>query len=381
MIFFMWDLRTALIASLTIPISILIALVLMDIFGIALTVMSIGGLAIGIGKMANGSIIMVENIFRVLNEKKGQASTLDLTMEASKDVGTYLFSANLIIILVFLPLLTLQGIEGAMFRPTAFAVVAALFGALVVNLTLQPVLASFVLTEKHVKERRNPVTEWVNQRYRTVLTSALERKTLVLAVVAFILIGTVVAYSFLGTEFVPPLDEGAIMASSVMLPETSLDESLQGRATNRRRFSFPSPKSYPSRERPARPKVPSTSTPSITATTISSSLPLEERDRGFEEITQAMRVELDKIPGVTYIFEQPIANRLAEMLTGTEGQLSVKLFGPDLTVLNHLHRGREKRSRRDRRGGGSPDRANDRCAPVGHRREAGSSGSIRYTRE
>jgi Cu/Ag efflux pump CusA len=140
MIFFMWDLRSSLIASLTIPFSILIAIVLMNIFGVGLTVMSIGGLAIGIGKVANGSIIMVENIFRVLKEKKGQGSTLDLTAEAAKDVGKYLFSANLIIILVFIPLLTLKGLEGAMFRPTAFAVAAALFGSLIINITLKPVL-------------------------------------------------------------------------------------------------------------------------------------------------------------------------------------------------------------------------------------------------
>ena len=158
MIFFMWNLRSSLIASLTIPFSILIALVFMNIFGINLTVMSIGGLAIGIGKVANGSIIMVENIFRVLKEKKGQGTTMQLTFEAAKDVGKYLFSANLIIILVFLPLLTLKGIEGAMFRPTAFAVAAALFGSLILNLTLKPVLASVFLTETHLKKKENPVT-------------------------------------------------------------------------------------------------------------------------------------------------------------------------------------------------------------------------------
>jgi cobalt-zinc-cadmium resistance protein CzcA len=334
MIFFMWDLRTALIASLTIPISILIALVLMDIFGIALTVMSIGGLAIGIGKMANGSIIMVENIFRVLNEKKGQASTLDLTSEAARDVGTYLFSANLIIILVFLPLLTLQGIEGAMFRPTAFAVVAALFGALVVNLTLQPVLAAYSLTEGYVKERKNPVTELINRKYRAILIKALDYKKLSVVIVAVILLGTGVAYSFLGTEFVPPLDEGAILASSVMLPETSLEESIKVSGQIERVFlSFPEVVSVS--------RTTGTAEASEHLHPVNHShfnielVPREERDRSFEEITQAMREELDHIPGASYIFEQPIANKLAEMLTGTEGQLSVKLFGADLQTLNH----------------------------------------------
>jgi len=117
MVFFMWNLRSSFIASLTIPFSILIALVLMAIFKVDLTVMSIGGLAIGIGKVANGSIIMVENIYRVLREKKGQASTLELTAEAAHDVGKHLFSANIIIILVFLPLLTLSGIGGRCSNP------------------------------------------------------------------------------------------------------------------------------------------------------------------------------------------------------------------------------------------------------------------------
>jgi cobalt-zinc-cadmium resistance protein CzcA len=277
---------------------------------------------------------MVENIFRVLNEKKGQASTLELTSEAARDVGTYLFSANLIIILVFLPLLTLQGIEGAMFRPTAFAVVAALFGALIVNITLQPVLASCSLTENYVRERRNPLTEAINAKYRSILTKALSYKTLSIAIVAAILLGTGVAYSFLGTEFVPPLDEGAIMASSVMLPETSLEESIKVSGRIEETFlSFPEVISVS--------RTTGTAEASEHLHPVNHShfnielVPLEERDRGFEEITQAMREELDRIPGVNYIFEQPIANKLAEMLTGTEGNLSIKLFGPDLETLNH----------------------------------------------
>jgi cobalt-zinc-cadmium resistance protein CzcA len=333
MIFFMWNLRSSLIASLTIPFSILIALVLMDIFGIDLTVMSIGGLAIGIGKVANGSIIMVENIFRIIKEKKGQASTLELTSEAAKDVGKHLFSANLIIILVFLPLLTLQGIEGAMFRPTAFAVAAALLGSLILNLTLKPVLASAFLTERHLKDRKNPVTEFLTNKYRSLLTKALNHKKIIIAVFLILIIGAVISYNFLGREFVPPLDEGAIMASTVMLPETSLEESMEmGTKIEKIFLSFPEVLSV------------SRTTGSAEATEhihpVNHShynielLPREKRKRSFKEITQAMREELDKLPGVAYIFEQPIANKLAEMLTGTEGQLSVKLFGQDLHTLN-----------------------------------------------
>jgi len=334
MVFFMWNIRSSLIASLTIPFSILIALVLMDIFNIKITVMSIGGLAIGIGKVANGSIIMVENIYRVLKEKKGQADTLELTSDAARDVGRYLFSANLIIILVFLPLLTLQGIEGAMFKPTAFAVAAALFGSLLLNLTLKPVLASVFLTERYLKERKNPFMETFTQKYRSLLDGSLRHKRIILAIFIVLLIGAGISYSFLGKEFVPPLDEGSIMASTVMLPETSLEESVKvGTQIEHIFLSFPEVLSVS--------RTTGTAEASEHLHPVNHShynielVPREMRKRGFTEITQAMRQELDTIPGIAYIFEQPIANKLAEMLTGVEGELSVKLFGSDLGELNH----------------------------------------------
>jgi cobalt-zinc-cadmium resistance protein CzcA len=333
MIFFMWHLRSSLIASLTIPFSILIALVLMQLFGIKLTVMSIGGLAIGIGKVANGSIIMVENIFRTLQEKKGEKPTLVLTLEAATDVGRYLFSANIIIILVFLPLMTLKGIEGAMFRPTAFAVAAALAGSLVLNLTLKPVLASYVLTEKSLKKKANPVIQYMLKKYKVILEGALKRRKIILTFFLILLIVAAISHTFLGREFVPPLDEGAIMASTVMLPETSLEESvMMGKRIERIFLSFPEVISVS--------RTTGTAEGSEHLHPVNHShynielLPREKRKRGFEDLTQAMRVELDKLPGVAYIFEQPIANKLAEMLTGTEGELSIKLFGFDLQILN-----------------------------------------------
>jgi cobalt-zinc-cadmium resistance protein CzcA len=335
MIFFMWNLRASLIASLTIPFSILIALVLMDLFGIKLTVMSIGGLAIGIGKVANGSIIMVENIYRVLLEKKGKAPICTLTAEAAQDVGNALFSANLIIILVFIPLLTLKGIEGAMFRPTAFAVAAALIGSLVLNLTLKPVLASYFLTEKHLKVRRNPVSDYLSSKYRSILDWALNHKKPILTVFICLILAAGIAHTFLGREFVPPLDEGAIMASTVMLPETSLEESI--RMGNRVENIFLSYPEVISVSRTSGSPEGGEHLHPVNHSHYNIELvPREDRDRNFEELTEAMRRELDKIPGLAYIFEQPIANKLAEMLTGVEGELSVKLFGTDLHVLNGI---------------------------------------------
>ena len=333
MMFFMWNLRSALLASLTIPFSILIALVIMDLFGIKLTVMSIGGLAIGIGKMANGSIIMIENIFRLLRERSGSAPISEIVAEAAKDVGKYLFSASLIIILVFLPLLTLQGLEGAMFRPTAFAVAAALFAAMILNITLQPVLAVVFLARGRIKDAKDPVTDFLSAKYKVILEKALEKKTVILAVFFLLILGAAVGFTFLGKEFVPPLDEGAIMASTVMLPETSLAESVKmGQRIEHIFMSYPEVISVS--------RTTGTAEASEHLHPVNHShynielLPREKRKRGFEEIVAQMRTDLDKLPGIAYIFEQPIANKLAEMMTGAEGQLSIKLFGSDHAVLN-----------------------------------------------
>ncbi len=333
MVIFLWDIRASLIAGLTIPLSILIALIILALFGVELTVMSMGGLAIGVGKVASGTIIMVENIVRVLRERKGKASTLELTYEAAKDVGNHLFTTCLIIILVFLPLLSLHGIEGAMFKPTAIAVAAALFGSLILNLTLKPVLCSVFLTPEYLKKHRNPIVEFLSEKYETALRYALERRRTIVISCVILSVSAAGIYQLLGKEFVPPLDEGSIMASTVTLPETSLEEAARvGGQVEEIFMSFPE-------------------VVSVTRTTGSAEgsehvhpvnhshynlllVPKEERDRDFEELTEAMRQELDRIPGVAYLFEQPIGNKLAEMLTGTGGELSVKVFGNDWDILN-----------------------------------------------
>ncbi|MGQ9673417.1 MAG: efflux RND transporter permease subunit [Candidatus Aminicenantales bacterium] len=332
MILFMGEIRSALMASVTIPLSILIALVAMQLFGVKLTVMSIGGLAIGIGKMANGSIILVENILRLTKEKRGKASFIEITGEASRDVGNYLFSASLIIILVFVPMMTMSGLEGAMFKPTAFAVAASLFGAMALNLTFQPVLATYFLGKAREK-RKSQVTDTLRNIYGKYLKKALDRKKLLLSIFAALIILAAVSYTFLGKEFVPPLDEGSILISTTMLPETSLEESVRmGKELEKVFMKFPE-------------------VVSVSRTTGSAEgsehihpvnhshflielLPKEKRKRDFKELSQAIREEMEKFPGMSYIIEQPIANKLAEMLTGTEGQLSIKLFGADLEVLN-----------------------------------------------
>jgi cobalt-zinc-cadmium resistance protein CzcA len=332
MLFFMGEVRSALLASLTIPLSILIALLAMYLFGVKLTVMSIGGLAIGIGKMANGSIILVENILRLLKQKKGQATLIEIVTEASRDVGNYLFSASLIIILVFVPMLTMKGLEGAMFRPTAFAVAASLFGAMLLNLTFQPVLATYFLKNPR-EENKLWLTDRLRDIYGRFLKKALNRKKFSLSIFAALIMVAAISYTFLGKEFAPPLDEGSMIISTTMLPETSLEESVRiGKELEKVFMKFPEVASV------SRTTGSAEGSEHLHPVNHSHFLielvPKEKRKRDFKELSQAFRKELDKFPGINYIIEQPIANKLAEMLTGTEGQLSIKLFGPDLDVLN-----------------------------------------------
>jgi cobalt-zinc-cadmium resistance protein CzcA len=329
---FLANLRASLIASLTIPISIFVSLIIMHLFGVALTVMALGGLAIGIGKMANGSVIMVENIYRHVEAGPEDGDILQMTGKGAREIGHYLFSANLIIILVFLPLLTLEGIGGKMFWPTAFAVAAALFGSLIINISLKPVLMSMFVKKHHVKTRGDRFVDSLTNVYKKLLKKAFNRKKLLLAVSLIIIILALVSYHFIGKEFVPTMDEGSIIVSTVMLPETSLEESVRiGKKAAAIFRSFPEVASVCRTTGMA--EASEHVHPVNHSHYILDLKPKEERERGFEELTDAMRKELDKFPGVVYIFEQPISNKLAEMLTGAEGQLSIKLFGKDLDVL------------------------------------------------
>ncbi len=337
-ILFLGNLRASLVASLTIPVSIFVSLILMHLLGAGLTVMALGGLAIGIGKMANGSVIMVENIYRnMIAAKPGSNDDIPvIAAHGAKEVGNFLFSANLVIIFVFLPLLALEGIGGRMFRPTVLAVATALFGSLVINITLKPVLMSMVMTKRHLaraKQRKNRLTETLTGFYKNLLSKAFTHKKIIFSCTLVIILIAIICLGFLGREFVPAMDEGAIMASTVMLPETSLEEAVRiGKKIEKIFQSFPEVISVTrttGMEEAAEHVHPVNHSHFMIRLK-----PREDRDRGFDELTAAMRQELDKIPGVAYIFEQPIANKLAEMLTGSEGQVAIKLFGADLGILN-----------------------------------------------
>jgi len=330
---FLGNVRASLVATLIIPVCVLFSLILMYLGDVSLTVMALGGLAIGIGEMATGSVIMVESIAKHFQQGKGDASPLELAAAGAREVGPYLTPANVIIVLVFVPLLTLEGIAGRMYRPTVFAVAAALLGSLIMCVTINPVLMSLCMRKGRRSAKGNPVVMLLTWVYAGVLKASFRVKWLVLLIALGILAVAGICYQHLGNEFVPFLDEGSIIASTVMLPETSLEESVRiGKKLEGIFLSFPEVVSV------CRTTGMAEASEHVHPVNHSHYMidlkPLEERERGYVELTQAMRAELDKIPGIVYIFEQPIANKMAEMLTGIEGQISLKLFGPDLDVLN-----------------------------------------------
>jgi len=330
---FLGNVRASLIAALTIPISVLFSLVLMYVGGVPLTIMALGGLAIGVGKMASGSVIMVENVYKHLQGGEQDASPLDLTARGAKEVGPYLFSANLIIILVFLPLLTLEGIGGRMFRPTVYALVAALLGSLIMNITLKPVLMSLCIRPTKRVRKKNRIIEFATRLYVGVLKASFRLKVLVLLATLAVVFVAGWCYQDLGNEFVPFMDEGAIIASTVMLPETSIHESVRVGKTFERIFM-----EFPEVEHVCRTTGMAEESEHVHPVNHSHYVmklrPRQEGDRGYHELTDAMRERLDQMPGKSpHMFEQPIGNKLAEMLTGTEGQISLKVYGSDLDKL------------------------------------------------
>jgi len=298
--------------------------------------MALGGLAIGIGKMAGGSVIMVENIYKFHQSDRSGATPVELAGKGAKEIGSYLFSANVIIVLVFLPLLTLEGIGGRMFRPTVFAVVAALLGSLLVNITLIPALMSFSMTRRRGPRRENRLVALATGAYVGVLEAAFRLRAMIvpLGLIAPLAVAWV-CYQHLGREFVPAMDEGSMIASTVMLPETSLEESVRtGKKVEELLLSFDEVVSV------CRTTGSAEGSEHVHPVNHSHYIiqlkPRHERKRGHEELAEAMREKLDEMLGIAYIFEQPIENKMAEMLTGIEGEIALKVFGPELDVLDEL---------------------------------------------
>jgi len=328
LVLFLGSLPSAVLVAASIPLAVLVSFLLMYFFGVSINVMSLGGLAIGVGKMANSSIIMVENIYLRLQERRQER--WQVVLQAAQEVGPHIFSATAIIILVFIPLLTLGGIEGRMFSATAFAVAASLTGGLLVSLLFQPVLCSLLL--RGTSRSRDWLIRQVKRAYLPLLRGALRFKAVTIALPLLLLALAISQLPRVGTEFLPKLDEGALLISSVILPGSSLAEADRiGVESEKVLLGFPEVTG--TFRRTGRAEASEHAHGINVSEIMVNLLPKEQRKRPLAEMLKEMRKQLSRIPGVLFIFEQPVENKLTEMLTGLKGQLAIKIFGPDLQVL------------------------------------------------
>lgn len=331
LLMFLGDLRAGFIVALTIPLSMLFAFIGMEWLGLAANLMSLG--AIDFGMIVDGSVVMVENFVRKLTHKEADKTTSQIVEGAAKEVGRPILFGILIIIAVYLPILTLQGIEGKMFKPMALTVGFALIGSLLFTLTLIPVLSSLFLKERRThKEPR--LIHWLRGYYTPLLEKAMSHKLITFSVAGILFMSSLVLIPFLGTEFIPELDEGSILVQPIRMPSVSLTESIaMEKQVQQILMQFPEVEFVVGRL--GRPDI-ATDPMGINLSDIYVTLkPKEEwkTAKTKEELIEKMVEELKHVPGINYNITQPIAMRVDELVSGVKSDIAVKLFGEDMQIL------------------------------------------------
>ena len=336
---FLGDVRSSLIVVATLVLTPLLTFMVMNRLGISANLMSLGGLAIAIGLMVDGSVVVVENAYARL----GRANELGETkvrgiLNAVQEVATPVIFGVGIIILVFLPLMTLQGMEGKMFAPLAYTIAIALAISLVLSMTLSPVLSSYLLKPPTTGgDHDTRLIAALKSRYLRLLAWALShsKRTVAAAVAAFALAAGLLP--LLGTAFIPEMREGSVVPGIARVPNISLDESIRMEMQAMRLvMDVPGVKSAVAGvgrgESPADPQGPNESTPIV------SLLPRDEWPSGWnqDDIADAIREKLKVLPGVQIVMAQPISARVAEMVTGVRSDIAVKVFGDNLDELRRI---------------------------------------------
>ncbi len=333
LLLFLGNLRSAFIVTITLPLSALTAFILMNYMGMSANLMSLGGLAIGIGMMVDGSIVMVENIIRHLsggNHNQGKA--VPVILQAAREVGRPIVFAISIIIIVFLPLFTLQEVEGKLFSPMAFTISFAMLGSLIFSLTLVPVLCTYFF-KNGIKEKTNVIVGFLQALYVPLLEKVISRKKIVTAAAVLLLIASLGLVPFLGTEFVPILDEGTLAVRITLSPSTSLQQAAEiSQSLEPRLMEFPEVIDVISRV--GRAEVGGDPEPINNSEIYVILRPEEEWTvKNKAELVDKMRQKLSDFPGILSNFTQLIQMRVDELLSGVKAQLAIKLFGDDLAVL------------------------------------------------
>jgi cobalt-zinc-cadmium resistance protein CzcA len=366
LLFFLGDWRAALIVAATIPFSLLCAFLGMKIFGISANLMSLG--AIDFGTIVDGAVVMVENCMHRLENgshdhandgvthSQSQKSLLDIVRDAGREVVRPITFGVLIILAVYLPVLTLQDLAGRMFRPMAVTVMSALTGSLLMALFVVPTVCSIALIQKKSKgnnrlaalmarirpasNRNKKLTPWfdrLRERYAISLDKTEAHRKLVVGIAALLVLLAVISLRFIGTEFMPTLDEGSLVITSKKLPGISLSESIAiQEQIDRIIRSFPEVSTVVAKM--GRPDLATEAMGVYETDAYINFYPKKQWKccRTKQELADKLEAQLNKIPGVTYEFTQPMEMRMDETITGTRGDAALKIFGPDLDTLESL---------------------------------------------
>ena len=337
LLLFLGDLRAAIVVSLTLPFAAITTFLMMHLFGLTANLMSLGGLAIAIGMLVDAAVVVIENTVENLaqHSAEGGAPRLHLIYRAVSEVAVPVGSGIVIICLVFLPLLSLQGLEGKLFAPVALTIVFALSGSLALSLTLIPVIASFLLKPGAHGDA------WLMRKlaplYSGALAKALARPRPLFIAVGAALAAAAIGYVAIGKTFMPTMDEGSIIIQLAKLPSINLDRSMAvDRAVQKAVLEHVPDVS----EAVARTGSDEIGLDPMGLNETDLFLMLKPRAQwrvtDKEAIVENLRVLMKDFPGVDYTFTQPIEMRTSEMLTGSRGDLAIKLFGPDLAILGRL---------------------------------------------
>lgn len=330
---FMGNLRASIIVTSAIPIGILIAFILMKGIGLSANLMSLGGIAIGIGVMTDAAIVMVENIYRHLADNQGRRSIIDVTLEASKEVAGPLFFSLSVVIVTFFPVFALTGTEGKLYNPMAWTKSFALAGSLILAITLIPVLCT-LLFRGRIKEEKTWVVKKLNQTYFPILTTAIKHRKLTIGFALVMMLASFSLVPFIGTEFMPRLEEGSILVMPTMLPSVSLTEATEA-AKKMDQLIMEIPEVAMSVGKVGRAQSAMDPAPISMIETIVTLKPKDQWRPGYTQtdIELEMMSQLADLPGLNLALTQPIAGRLAMLTTGIRTELGVKIFGDDIAVL------------------------------------------------
>ncbi len=345
LLLFLVNIRATFLVLISVPISVALALMVMALEDVSANLMSLGGLAISIGMMVDGSVVMMENIFKHLSQATNPPDALEShpvalrIQEAAREVSRSVFFAVLIIIVVFTPLFSLQGVEGKLFSPMAISIVLGMLASLLVAMMAIPALATYFF-KKDVRHRESPLLPPLVKRYQWLLTKALTRpKSIMLSAVGLFLLSLCIL-PFLGTEFVPELEEGTLNIRATLAPSASLDTAVKVANTlEEKLLSFPEV-TYAS-SRIGRPELGGDPEPVSNIEIYIGLKPVSEwiSAKNRMALQQKMANKIGDYPGILLSFTQPISSRVDELLSGVRAQLAIKLFGPNLAIL--AEKGRE----------------------------------------